>query len=150
VVILVLEALVCCLSGSRSPRIVCIGGFVVWNREALVYCPTRSNYGDDEWSSRPPMRTVPPKVVKTERTHEENQEQVYIAASRRSDRSLEARLESAKRAPDIYKQRTGRSICVAEEDVINEEITEEDDDLQCSISVSQHISRPPWQTSTGG
>ncbi|KAK5684724.1 hypothetical protein LTR17_027105 [Elasticomyces elasticus] len=70
------------------------------------------------------------KPIKMERTHEENQERAYIAASRRSDRGLEARFESAKRASKIHKQRTGRSLRVTEQDVINEEIYEEErDDL---------------------
>jgi hypothetical protein len=64
----------------------------------------------------------------TERTHEENQERAYIAASRRSDRSLEARVESARRASEIHKRRTGRSLKVTEQDVINEEMYEEEDD----------------------
>ncbi|KAI9822564.1 MAG: hypothetical protein M1827_000283 [Pycnora praestabilis] len=77
----------------------------------------------------PPQRTVPPaKAVKTERTHEENQERAYIAASRRSDRSLEARVESARRASEIHKRRTGRSLRVTEQDVVNEEMYEEEDD----------------------
>lgn len=77
----------------------------------------------------PPTRTIPPaKAVKTERTHEENQERAYIAASRRSDRSLEARVESARRASEIHKRRTGRSLRVTEQDVINEEMYEEEDD----------------------
>lgn len=77
----------------------------------------------------PPARTIPPaKAVKTERTHEENQERAYIAASRRSDRSLEARVESARRASEIHKRRTGRSLRVTEQDVINEEMYEEEDD----------------------
>jgi hypothetical protein len=94
----------------------------------------------------PPTRTIPPaKAVKvghsvcifhcillivnqTERTHEENQERAYIAASRRSDRSIEARVESARRASDIHKRRTGRSLRVREEDVVNEEMYEEEDD----------------------
>ncbi|KAI9773333.1 MAG: hypothetical protein M1840_007548 [Geoglossum simile] len=77
----------------------------------------------------PPIRTVPPaKAVKTERTHEENQERAYIAASRRSDRSLEARVESARRASEIHKRRTGRSLRVTEQDVVNEEMYEEEDD----------------------
>ncbi|KAG9242361.1 hypothetical protein BJ878DRAFT_175853 [Calycina marina] len=70
----------------------------------------------------------PAKAVKTERTHEENQERAYIAASRRSDRSLEARVESARRASEIHKRRTGRSLRVTEQDVINEEMYEEEDD----------------------
>nr|POE48646.1 hypothetical protein CFP56_38743 [Quercus suber] len=52
----------------------------------------------------------------------------YIAASRRSDRSLEARVESARRASEIHKKRTGRSLRVTEQDVINEEMYEEEDD----------------------
>ncbi|KAF2716612.1 hypothetical protein K431DRAFT_307638 [Polychaeton citri CBS 116435] len=77
----------------------------------------------------PPVRSMPPaKPVKTERTHEENQERAYIAASRRSDRSLEARVESARRASEIHKRRTGRSLRVTEQDVVNEEMYEEEDD----------------------
>lgn len=77
----------------------------------------------------PPMRTMcSVKPMKTERTHEENQERAYIAASRRSDRSLEARVESARRASEIHKRRTGRSLRVTEQDVINEEMYEEEDD----------------------
>lgn len=68
------------------------------------------------------------RPVKTERTHEENQERAYIAASRRSDRSLEARIESARRASEIHKRRTGRGLRVTEQDVINEEMYEEEDD----------------------
>lgn len=52
----------------------------------------------------------------------------YIAASRRSDRSLEARVESARRASEIHKKRTGRALRVTEQDVINEEMYEEEDD----------------------
>ncbi|KAH9215069.1 hypothetical protein DL95DRAFT_142454 [Leptodontidium sp. 2 PMI_412] len=79
----------------------------------------------------PPTRTPlsqPMKPVKTERTHEENQERAYIAASRRSDRSLEARVESARRASEIHKRRTGRSLRVTEKDVMDEEMYEEEDD----------------------
>lgn len=52
----------------------------------------------------------------------------YIAASRRSDRSIEARVESARRASEIHKKRTGRSLKVTEADVQNEEMYEEEDD----------------------
>ncbi|KAI7160533.1 hypothetical protein D0869_07188 [Hortaea werneckii] len=94
----------------------------------------------------PPMRTMSLiKPVKTERSHEENQEVItcldssqcssltpylraYIAASRRSDRSLEARVESARRASEIHKRRTGRSLRATEQDVVNEEMYEEEDD----------------------
>ncbi|KAJ5046509.1 uncharacterized protein L3040_003752 [Drepanopeziza brunnea f. sp. 'multigermtubi'] len=82
-----------------------------------------------------PSRNQPPMVpggslkpAKTERTHEENQERAYIAASRRSDRSLEARVESARRASEIHRRRTGRGLRVTEADVMNEEMYEEEDD----------------------
>ncbi|KAF2001077.1 hypothetical protein P154DRAFT_187364 [Amniculicola lignicola CBS 123094] len=89
----------------------------------------------------PPIRT-PIKPVKTERTHEENQERAYIAASRRSDRSLEARIESARRASEIHKKRTGRGLRVTEQDVVNEEMyEEEDDDLPTQYQrLSAHLS----------
>ncbi|KAB8532547.1 hypothetical protein FH972_025492 [Carpinus fangiana] len=62
-------------------------------------------------------------------THITNQPlRAYIAASRRSDRSLEARVESARRASEIHKKRTGRSLRVTEQDVVNEEMYEEEDD----------------------
>jgi hypothetical protein len=41
---------------------------------------------------------------------------------------LEARVESARRASEIHKRRTGRSLKVTEQDVINEEMYEEEDD----------------------
>jgi len=89
----------------------------------------------------PPIRTTSiTKQQKTERTHEENQERAYIAASRRSDRSLEARIESARRASEIHKKRTGRALRVTEQDVINEEMYEEEDDLPASYRrFAQHL-----------
>ncbi|KAK1051667.1 hypothetical protein LTR74_016740 [Friedmanniomyces endolithicus] len=78
----------------------------------------------------PPLRTNMSSIkpMKTERTHEENQERAYIAASRRSDRGLQARVESARRASEIHKRRTDRSLRVTEQDVVNEEMYEEEDD----------------------
>ncbi|KAI0402318.1 hypothetical protein F4802DRAFT_608820 [Xylaria palmicola] len=70
----------------------------------------------------------PAKVQKTERSHEENQERAYIAASRRADRSLEARVQSAKMASDIHRKRTGRALRVTEEIVLKEEMYEEMED----------------------
>ena len=61
-------------------------------------------------------------------TAETNHVRAYIAASRRSDRSLEARVESARRASEIHKRRTGRSLRVTEQDVMNEEMYEEEED----------------------
>ncbi|KAF2444346.1 hypothetical protein P171DRAFT_31326 [Karstenula rhodostoma CBS 690.94] len=86
------------------------------------------------------------KPIKTERTHEENQERAYIAASRRSDRSLEARIESARRASEIHKKRTGRALRVTEQDVVNEEMyEEEDDDLPTQYQrLNAHLRTSSW------
>ncbi|KAI1822474.1 hypothetical protein F4861DRAFT_388753 [Xylaria intraflava] len=70
----------------------------------------------------------PVKVQKTERSHEENQERAYIAASRRADRSLEARVQSARMASDIHQKRTGRRLKVSPEIVLKEEMYEEMED----------------------
>ncbi|KAK4551358.1 hypothetical protein LTR86_011217 [Recurvomyces mirabilis] len=67
------------------------------------------------------------KPIITTRTQEENRERAYIAASRRSDRTLEARVESARRASEIHKRRTGRSLRVTEQHVVDEEMYEEED-----------------------
>ncbi|KAK3207236.1 hypothetical protein GRF29_103g268425 [Pseudopithomyces chartarum] len=93
---------------------------------------------------RPTFPTAKP--VKTERTHEENQERAYIAASRRSDRSLEARIESARRASEIHKKRTGRALRVTEQDVVNEEMyEEEDDDLPTQYQrLNAHLQTSSW------
>lgn len=73
-------------------------------------------------------RVPPVKAQKTERSHEENQERAYIAASRRADRSLEARVQSARMASEIHRRRTGRGLKVTEEIVIKEEMYEEEED----------------------
>ncbi|KAM4056616.1 hypothetical protein HRG_003485 [Hirsutella rhossiliensis] len=65
---------------------------------------------------------------KSERSHEENQERAYIAASRRADRSIEARVQSARMASDIHKKRTGKGFRITEEIVMKEEMYEEEDD----------------------
>ncbi|KAM0719913.1 hypothetical protein Q7P37_004048 [Cladosporium fusiforme] len=77
----------------------------------------------------PVRREASSKQFQYERSHEENQERAYIAASRRSDRSLEARVESARRASDLHKKRTGRALQVTEAAVVNEEMYEEIIDL---------------------
>ncbi|WEW55401.1 hypothetical protein PRK78_000832 [Emydomyces testavorans] len=68
------------------------------------------------------------KSLKTERTHAENQERAFIAASRRGDRTLDARFESAQRASRIHKVRTGRALRITLDAVKNEEMYEEEDD----------------------
>ncbi|KAL1875963.1 hypothetical protein VTK73DRAFT_9674 [Phialemonium thermophilum] len=65
---------------------------------------------------------------KTERSHEENQERAYIAASRRADRSIEARVQSARMASEIHKKRTGKGFKISEEIVLKEEMYEEEED----------------------
>ncbi|KHN93815.1 uncharacterized protein MAM_08342 [Metarhizium album ARSEF 1941] len=81
---------------------------------------------------------------KTERSHEENQERAYIAASRRADRSIEARVQSARQASEIHKKRTGKGFKITEEIVIREEMyEEEDDDLPRSIHLlTAHMQTP--------
>lgn len=71
-----------------------------------------------------------PKVEQrqTERSHEENQERAYIAASRRTDRSIEARVQSARMASEIHKKRTGRGFIISEEIVTKEEMYEEEEE----------------------
>lgn len=83
---------------------------------------------------------------KTERSHEENQERAYIAASRRADRSIEARVQSARMASEIHKKRTGKGFKITEDIVLKEEMyEEEDDDLPRSyrlLSASMQTSSP--------
>lgn len=83
---------------------------------------------------------------KTERSHEENQERAYIAASRRADRSIEARVQSARMASEIHKKRTGKGFKITEEIVMKEEMyEEEEDDLPRSyrlLSASMQTSSP--------
>lgn len=53
-------------------------------------------------------------------------ERALVAASRRDDRSLELRIESAHKASAIHKARTGKGFFVSEAGVINKEMYEED------------------------
>jgi hypothetical protein len=65
---------------------------------------------------------------KSDRSHEENQERAYVAASRRADRSITARMQSARMASEIHKKRTGKPFRLTEDIVIQEEMYEEEDD----------------------
>ncbi|OAR02250.1 hypothetical protein LLEC1_06535 [Akanthomyces lecanii] len=87
----------------------------------------------------------PAALKKTERSHEENQERAYIAASRRTDRSLEARVQSARMASEIHKRRTGKSFRITEQIVLKEEMYEEEDD---DLPRSYRILGPHMQTSS--
>ncbi|KAJ5911440.1 uncharacterized protein N7473_000743 [Penicillium subrubescens] len=62
------------------------------------------------------------------RSREENQERAFIAASRRKDRSLDARLESANRASMLHKKRTGKAFHISKEIVEKEAMYEEVDE----------------------
>ncbi|KAI9934179.1 hypothetical protein ASPWEDRAFT_38290 [Aspergillus wentii DTO 134E9] len=62
------------------------------------------------------------------RSREENQERAFIAASRRKDRSLDARLESANRASMLHKKRTGKSLFITKDIVEKEAMYEEVDE----------------------
>ncbi|KAH6883456.1 hypothetical protein B0T10DRAFT_565063 [Thelonectria olida] len=85
------------------------------------------------------------KHQKTERTHEENQERAYIAASRRTDRSIEARVQSAQMASNIHKMRTGKALRVSEAIVLREEVYEEEEQ---EFPRSYRLLRPHMQTSS--
>lgn len=52
----------------------------------------------------------------------------FIAASRRKDRSLDARVESAQRASSLHKKRTGRALYITREIVEKEAMYEEIDE----------------------
>jgi len=82
---------------------------------------------------------------KTERSHEENQERAYIAASRRADRSIEARVQSARMASDIHKKRTGKGFRITEEIVVKEEMYEEEED---EFPRSYRLLGPHMQTAS--
>jgi len=61
------------------------------------------------------------------RTHEENSERSYIAASHRGDLPLSSRMVSAQKASEIHKRRTGKGLKITEEDVINEVMYKEEE-----------------------
>ncbi|QKX56245.1 uncharacterized protein TRUGW13939_03346 [Talaromyces rugulosus] len=63
-----------------------------------------------------------------QRSKEENQERAFVAASRRKDRSLDARLESANRASMLHKKRTGKALHITKEIVEREAMYEEVDE----------------------
>ncbi|KAL6356581.1 hypothetical protein LRP88_10184 [Fusarium phalaenopsidis] len=88
-------------------------------------------------------KTQPPTRRNTERSHSENQERAYIAASRRADRSIEARVQSARNASDIHKKRTGKAFRITEEIVMKEEMYEEEDD---DFPRSYRLLNPHMQT----
>lgn len=88
-------------------------------------------------------KTQPPPRRNTERSHSENQERAYIAASRRADRSIEARVQSARNASDIHKKRTGKAFRITEEIVMKEEMYEEEDD---DFPRSYRLLNPHMQT----
>ncbi|KAH8659415.1 hypothetical protein BGZ61DRAFT_370546, partial [Ilyonectria robusta] len=64
----------------------------------------------------------------TKKSHDEYRERAYIAASRRTDRSIEARLQSARMASEIHKKRTRKALRVSAEIVMNEGLYEEEED----------------------
>lgn len=82
---------------------------------------------------------------KTERSHAENQERAYIAASRRADRSIEARVQSARMASEIHKKRTGKGFRITEEIVMKEEMYEEEEE---AFPRSLRLLGPGMETSS--
>ncbi|KAF1738499.1 hypothetical protein CRV24_000425 [Beauveria bassiana] len=67
------------------------------------------------------------KKSRTSILHLENRERAYIAASRRTDRSLEARYQSALMASEVHKKRTGKSLRITHKIVKNEGMYEEEE-----------------------
>lgn len=86
-----------------------------------------------------------PNTPQTERSHEENQERAYVAASRRADRSIEARVQSARMASEIHKKRTGKGFRISEEIVMKEEMYEEEEEF---FPRSHRLLGPHMQTAS--
>jgi len=76
----------------------------------------------------PPVKTTRlPGAVRATKSALANRERAYIAASRRRDRSDEARWESALRGSEIHKELTGKALIITREIVMNGgEYVEED------------------------
>ncbi|KAJ5960164.1 uncharacterized protein N7479_007314 [Penicillium vulpinum] len=75
-----------------------------------------------------PLSDLDQDITPIPRSREENQERAFIAASRRKDRSLDARLESANRASMLHKKRTGKAFHITKEIVDKEAMYEEVDE----------------------
>ncbi|CAI7580978.1 unnamed protein product [Penicillium glandicola] len=75
-----------------------------------------------------PLSDLDQDITPIPRSREENQERAFIAASRRKDRSLDARLESANRASMLHKKRTGKAFHITKEIVEKEAMYEEVDE----------------------
>ncbi|KAJ9484291.1 hypothetical protein VN97_g9085 [Penicillium thymicola] len=75
-----------------------------------------------------PLSGMDQDIAPIPRSREENQERAFIAASRRKDRSLDARLESANRASMLHKKRTGKAFHITKEIVEKEAMYEEVDE----------------------
>jgi adenosyl cobinamide kinase/adenosyl cobinamide phosphate guanylyltransferase len=105
-------------------------------------------------------RTEKPKSKPQDaRTHEANQERAYVAASRRSDRSLEARIQSARLASEIHKKRTGKGFKITTEAVLNDAMYEEEEEPRTArlpyvttnyqnFAMDQHYQRPNLEQGT--
>ncbi|OQE30495.1 hypothetical protein PENFLA_c003G05968 [Penicillium flavigenum] len=78
--------------------------------------------------SNMPLSDLDQDITPIPRSREENQERAFIAASRRKDRSLDARLESANRASMLHKKRTGKAFHITKEIVEKEAMYEEVDE----------------------
>lgn len=78
----------------------------------------------------------------SERSKSENTERAFIAASRRNDRSLEARVVSALQASKVHKERTGKALKITEDIVKAEEMYEEEDHVPPHLR-TLHQSVPP-------
>ncbi|KAI8663021.1 hypothetical protein NCS56_01107400 [Fusarium sp. Ph1] len=67
-------------------------------------------------------------MTSSKRSRDDYRERAYIAASRRTDRNVKARMESALMASEIHKKRTGKRLHVTKDIVMSDAPYEEEQD----------------------
>ncbi|RSL43264.1 hypothetical protein CEP53_011793 [Fusarium sp. AF-6] len=67
-------------------------------------------------------------MTSSKRSRDEFRERAYVAASRRTDRNIKARMESAIMASEVHKKRTGKRLRITEDIVMGDAPYEEEQD----------------------
>ncbi|RMJ12152.1 hypothetical protein CDV36_008209 [Fusarium kuroshium] len=67
-------------------------------------------------------------MTSSKRSRDEFRERAYVAASRRTDRNIKARMESAIMASEMHKKRTGKRLRITEDIVTGDAPYEEEQD----------------------
>ncbi|RSL58633.1 hypothetical protein CEP54_007670 [Fusarium duplospermum] len=67
-------------------------------------------------------------MTSSKRSRDEYRERAYVAASRRTDRNIKARMDSAFMASEIHRKRTGKRLHVTEDIVMGDSPYEEEQD----------------------